>query len=239
MIDGINTWKERTYGFTASPLREEFKEEWFEMLYWHFHETNKESLPVKVYWIKKERKYTIDYAMQCKGDLAPDSYEIYRNMLNNDGVRTQEIVDIAIGAMQKNDRVIVFTDRTAIAKSLYEKISERFSDTFLLIWETSNQNIVEKVADLEKFIIVASIGVAGEGLDIPNLNVWVLTFNTSNLKTVRQSAGRVRRYFGDKKFWIYIDIQDVIQVWTGKKYYWWASKRKKIYKELDFIYKQL
>ncbi len=234
IIDAINLWRSWVFWFTASPLRWEFKEDGFKMLYWTMYETGKESLPVKVYWIRKERKYTLDYAMRCKWDLPPDSYEIYRNMLNNDSTRMNEIEDIAMSAYKKNQKIIIFCDRIDFADKLYDNLKERCQHTFKITWETSKANIPKQVENLEDFIIVGSIGCCWEWLDIPSLHTWILTFNTSNLKTIRQAAGRVRRNFWSKTHWYFIDIMDIIQIEWSKKYYWWISARKKVYQELWF-----
>ncbi len=234
IIDAINLWKSWVFWFTASPLRWEFKEEGFKMLYWTMYETWKESLPVKVVWMRKERNYSLQYAMQCKWDLPPDSYEIYRNMLNNDKERMNDIIDIALKSYVKTRKVIIFCDRIEFADTLYDKLLEKCQHTFKITWETSKANIPKQVETLEDFIIVWSIGCCGEGLDIPSLQTWILTFNTSNLKTIRQAAWRVRRNFWSKTHWYFIDIMDVIQIEWSKKYYWWISARKKVYQELWF-----
>lgn len=239
IIDAINIWRSRVFWFTASPLRGEFWLEWFKMLYWTVHETWKESLPVKVFAIPKLRSYSIDYAMECKWDLSSDSYEIYRNLLYRDTTRTVEICNLALASYRKHKRVIIFTDRTEFAKLLHQQITRICQDTYLVIWETSKQNIQKRVENLDSFIIVGSIGCVWEWLDIPSLAVGILTFNTSNLKTIRQSAWRVRRSFWSKTHWYFIDIQDVIQIEWTKKYYWGISKRKSIYKELWFSYTTL
>lgn len=234
MRDAINLWKLWVFWVTATPLRWEFKEEGFKMLYWTMHETWKESLPVKVVWMRKERNYSLQYAMQCKWDLPPDSYEIYRNMLNNDKERMNDIIDIALKSYAKTRKIIIFCDRIEFADTLYEKLLEKCQHTFKITWETSKANIPKQVETLEDFIIVWSIGCCGEGLDIPSLQTWILTFNTSNLKTISQAAGRVRRNFWSKTHWYFIDIMDVIQIEWSKKYYWWISARKKVYQELWF-----
>lgn len=198
------------------------------------YETWKESLPVKVVWMRKERNYSLKYAMQCKWDLPPDSYEIYRNMLNNDKERMNDIIDIALKSYTKTRKVIIFCDRIEFADTLHDKLLEKCQHTFKITWETSKANIPKQVETLEDFIIVWSIGCCGEGLDIPSLQTWILTFNTSNLKTIRQAAGRVRRNFWSKTHWYFIDIMDVIQIEWSKKYYWWISARKKVYQELWF-----
>lgn len=234
MVDSINKRKSGTFGFTASPMRWEFGVEGFKMLYWTMYETDKEALTVKVIWVKRQRNYTIEYAVKASKWLAPDSYEIYRNMLYADKERTNEIVQLALDSYKKTKRVIIFWDRLEFIDELYEKLQEKCQAVYKITWETSKLNIPKQVEKLDSFIIVWSIWSCWEWLDIPSLNTGILTFNTSNYKTIRQAAWRVRRYFWEKEHWYFIDMMDVIQVWEGRKYYWGISARKKIYKDLWF-----
>lgn len=225
------------FGVTATPYRQEFGEEWFERIFGTIFKTWAKALPCKVLRFKRQRQYTVDYMMECKWNLPTDSYEIYRNMLNNDEARTQEIVDLALRCYHKNEswKVIIFTDRVEYAENLNERIKKTWcQDTILHIGKTSKQDLQKTLENKSQYIIVGSVGCCGEWLDLPSLTTWILTFNTSNQKSLAQMAWRVRRNFPGKEVWFLIDIADIIQVGGGKKYYGWISKRANIYNELGF-----
>lgn len=222
---------------TATPYRQEFKQDWFIKIFWTMYETWAKALPLHVIRLKRNRSYDVSYMMKCKWDLPTDSYEIYRNMLNNDEARTQEIVDMALKCYHKGEnwKVLIFTDRVEYAKHLYEIIEkEIWQDARLHIWETSKQDLQNSLAKSKQYIIVWTVGCCWEWLDLPALTTWILTFNTSNQKVLAQVAWRMRRNFEGKEYWFLIDYADIIQVGWWKKYYGWISKRANIYEELGF-----
>ena len=225
------------FGVTATAYRQEFWEDWFKLIFWTMFETWAKALPLHVIRVKRKREYSTEYAVKCSEGLSPDSPEIYRNMLNNDTQRTQEIVDIALKCYHKNEsgKILIFTDRVDYAKMLYEKIkSEIWQDAWLHIWETSKQDLQKSLANAKQYIIVWSVWCCWEGLDLPALTTWILTFNTTNKKMIAQIAWRMRRKFEWKEYWFLIDYADSIKVWGWSTYRWGASKRASIYEELGF-----
>ena len=242
LLRAICLWRndnERTCVFwvTATPYRQEFKQDGFKLIFGTMFETWAKALPMHVIRLKRNRSYTVDYMMQCKWDLSSESYEIYRNMLNNDEDRTQEIIDMALKCYHKNEswKILIFCDRVEYAEKLYEKIkSEIWQDAILHIGKTSKQDLQKSLEKSKQYIIVWTVGCCGEWLDLPALTTWILTFNTSNQKVIAQIAWRMRRNFEGKEYWFLIDFADIIQVWWGKKYYGWISWRAKIYEELGF-----
>lgn len=242
LLRAICLWRNDTpktcvFGVTATPYRQEFKQDGFIKIFWTMFETWAKALPLHVVRVKKTREYTVDYMMKCKWDLPSDSYEIYRNMLNGDEERTQEIIDMALKCYHKNEsgKILIFTDRVEYAKELYERIKSKiWQDAKLHIWETSKQDLQKSLENVQQYIIVWTVGCCWEGLDLPALTTGILTFNTSNQKVIAQVAWRMRRNYPWKEYWFLIDYADVIQVWGGKKYYGWISKRANIYNELGY-----
>ena len=225
------------FGVTATPYRQEFWEDWFKLIFWTMFDTRAKALPLHVIRVRRKREYTTEYAMECSEWLPSESPEIYRNMLNNDEQRTQEIVDMALKCYHKNEsgKILIFTDRVDYAKTLYEKIKSKiWQDAWLHIWETSKQDLQKSLANVKQYIIVWSVWCCWEGLDLPALTTWILTFNTTNKKSIAQIAWRMRRKFEWKEYGFLIDYADVIKVWGWKSYNGWASKRAKIYEELGF-----
>lgn len=222
---------------TATPYRTEFWTEWFEKIFWTIYYTWAKALPLKVLRFKQKREYSIDYMLECKWDLPSDSPMIYRNMLNKDKERTQWIIDMALKCYNKdkNWKVIVFCDRVEAAENLYTEIKSKiWQDVLLHIGKTSKQDLQKSLENKNQYVIVWTVGCCWEWLDIPSLTTWILTFNTSNQKSIAQMAWRMRRNCWDKKCWYLIDMADIIKVWWGKAYYGWASQRAKIYWDLGF-----
>lgn len=224
---------------TATPYRAEFWEEWFVKLFWYIYDTKQEALPVNVLCIKKTREYDLEYAMKCQEWLSSDSPEIRNKILNNDSWRTKEIIDMALRCYhrkwEETWKVIVFVNRTEFAKELYSQIKkEIWQDAYLLIWETSNQDIKKSVAKLNQYIIVANVKCAGEWLDIPALDTWILTFITKDKKSLAQMAWRVRRASEWKSCGYFIDFMDTIKVWPTRPVNGWGMERRKLYSELGF-----
>lgn len=222
---------------TATPYRQEFKEDGFKLIFGTMFDTWAKALPLHVIRIKTNRNYDVDYMMKCKWDLSSDSYEIYRNMLNNDERRTNTIKNMALKCYHKNEngKILIFCDRVEYAEHLYDLIkSEIWQDAYLHIWRTSKQDLQKSLANKKQYIIVWTVGCCGEWLDLPALTTWILTFNTSNQKVIAQIAWRMRRKAEGKEYWFLIDFADIIQVGWWKKYYGWISQRAKIYDELGF-----
>ena len=222
---------------TATPYRQEFKEDGFKLIFWTMFNTWAKALPLHIIRLKRNRSYTVDYMMECKWDLPSDSYEIYRNMLNNDEQRTQEIIDMALKCYHKWEswKVLIFCDRVEYAKMLYWKIESKiWQHARLHIWDTSKQDLQKSLENVQQYIIVWTVGCCGEWLDLPALTTWILTFNTSNKKVLAQIAWRMRRNFPWKEYWFLIDFADIIQVGWWRKYYGWISGRANVYEELGF-----
>ena len=242
LLRAICLWRNDTpktcvFWVTATPYRQEFKEDGFKLIFWTMFNTWAKALPLHVIRLKRNREYTVQYMMDCKWDLSSDSYEIYRNMLNNDEDRTQEIIDMALKCYHKNEegKILIFCDRVEYAENLYEKIKIKiWQDAILHIGKTSKQDLQKSLANKKQYVIVWTVGCCGEWLDLPALTTWILTFNTSNQKVLAQIAWRMRRNFPGKEYWFLIDFADVIQVGWWKKYYGWISSRAKIYEELGF-----
>jgi hypothetical protein len=69
-----------------------------------------------------------------------------------------------------------------------------------------------------------------EGMNIPQLEVWILFTSASFRWGIDQMAWRVRRFYGDKTCWYFIDFQDYISIAWSKYKSPWVYNRRKAYK---------
>lgn len=76
--------------------------------------------------------------------------------------------------------------------------------------------------------LFATYQLAKEGLDVPNLRYVVFATPEKEETTIIQSAGRVGRKAGGKKYGTVIDFVDDFGMYRG-----WCKKRKKYYKKID------
>lgn len=221
---------------TATPIRKDFGPEGFEMIFGTLHDTGAESLPVKVYFDKCETKYTAEEAYELTKHLAPDSTQKRRELLYSNAHRNKRIVDLSIGAYNKHNKVIVFTDRKTHLEIIVSMLEESWCQHIVTLhWGTKKKKFYEDIAKMDKYIIVCTIQCAWEWLNLPDLMVWVCAFNTTDYKTTRQMVWRVRRKSDGKTHWYMIDFRDTIQIGESRKRYMWSGQRKKHYLSLWFI----
>jgi len=90
--------------------------------------------------------------------------------------------------------------------------------------------------DLEKYtnyVIIAMTQCVQEWRDVPQLELWVLFYNTTRVNAIEQMVWRVRRHHWNKTHWLRIDFNDRIKLIENKQTrYWWLNDRKKLYKTL-------
>lgn len=162
--------------------------------------------------------------------------------------RKKYICDLAIRT--KQNTLIIFADiQGGYGKEVYSYIKENSSkDVFYMDGGTTadNREFFKKKMKEDangNTIIVASKGVFGEGIDVPNIyNIFLIETSKSE-RIVRQICGRGLRMSEGKDKVIVFDFVDDLRYSSGNKrdnYIWKHYKeRKKIYKEQGFpVYEQ-
>lgn len=232
--DLLCTWKWKVIWLTASPFRLDFQTEGFKIFFWDLHETWAEALPIRVKPIKLSTEVDQHDFMRMSAEYSSESNERRRKWLVMNEWRAAWIASIAYKAMQKNNTVMVFSDRKEQVEAIHKECLKLCQDSYMMIWGKDNSKVKKLLDSKPQFIITATIQAVWEWMDIPNLMVWISCFSTANYKTIRQMAWRMRRFCWEKTHWYLIDIIDTLHIGKIKKQFSTRYDRKKIYLDLWF-----
>jgi superfamily II DNA or RNA helicase len=130
------------------------------------------------------------------------------NIANNEN-RDNIIKQIAELALENNKKVLIITKLVEKhGKELDKKIEKAKYIHGSLDSETRKQYMSDFKSQ-KSGILMATINIASEGLDIPDLDIIInASGNKSDVKSI-QALGRILRIFADKKTAVYIDFVDV------------------------------
>jgi superfamily II DNA or RNA helicase len=147
-----------------------------------------------------------------------------------------------IASTTKNSLVLFSDIKNDYGRSIYNWIKENTEkNVYYIDGGTKNENrdyFKKKMEDQENTIIIASIGVFSEGIDILNVhNIFIVESYKSQF-IVRQVLGRGMRLMDGKHKIMVIDFSDNFEYGSGyqKKNYLMrhADERQKIYNEKKF-----
>ncbi len=226
-------WKSFILWMSATPYRNEYNEDWFKMFFWDMYDTEKQALPVKVYEYKFKYEYAAEDVIAAQEWLPTTSPEIYRRLIIWNKSRYEDLVLIIENVSNKWFRnFIVFSDRLDHISKLEEILKNEFSNKHVVVikWESDVLKIMEELKDRHDIIIIWSTSVVKEGMNIPQLEVWILFTSSSFKWWIDQMVGRVRRFYWDKEFGYFIDFQDYISIAWSKYKSPWVYSRRKAYK---------
>jgi len=228
----FNKWKGRNIiWLSANRQRKDVSEENFPKLYWWFYDTWEEAVDMRVVTYKYKYEYSIDDFINAGKWYAVDSPEINRKLVINNKDRLEALLEILDNVKSKYNKIIIFTDRT----SQIDILSEQLPWAFVMKWGLDNVATKNKLLWLDNYVLLAMEQVVREWMNIPWLEFWILFFSSSEINTIQQLAGRVRRFAPGKEFWYLLDFIDILSIeWYWKKKIMWYYNRKKIYKALDF-----
>jgi superfamily II DNA or RNA helicase len=153
-----------------------------------------------------------------------------------------------ISKSTKNSLVLFSDIKNNYGRDIYDWLRENTNKTVLYIDGLTpvenRDNYKKRIEGESDVIIVASIGVFSEGIDILNLhNIYIVESSKSEI-IVRQILGRGMRLMPGKEKITVFDFSDNFY-YTGKNTYQCknylmrhASEREKIYKEKKFPFKK-
>lgn len=180
-------------------------------------------LPVVFEVIKNEKKYDIQNYTDVSGMINPTGlaqmlyYDKDRNKLISD--KAKELVSGGSGG------VLILTKYVKQAEFINEQLQDLNIDSGLLVGRISKKRREEILACENTQVIIATSSLAKEGLDIPRYEHLILAYPVTNKGEFTQTAGRVRRVFGDKRFGYVFEVQDVDIEFLRKRvhrHYKWA-----------------
>ena len=141
---------------------------------------------------------------------------IYKSLIDN-AERNEMIVQDVLIAVEQGRNPIVLTERKKHVNLLYEMLTEKTSNVFILVGGASqkhNHEIMENINSIpadESLVIVATGRYVGEGFDFPRLDTLLLAMPISWKGTVQQYAGRLHRLFENKdevQIYDYVDVYE-------------------------------
>jgi superfamily II DNA or RNA helicase len=138
--------------------------------------------------------------------------------------RNQLIADDALFCLKNGRKILLLSDRLFQLRYFFDKICRHYpADKVCLLTGSDTLNISPYDAD----IVLATYGVAKEGIDIPALDTMMYASPISDRISITQSVGRLLRGKKEKEILIfdYLDSNSL-----GRALY---NKRRDIYQELN------
>lgn len=174
-----------------------------------------------VFTIKKDKTNTL-IAKHNRIDLnTPFSYDtldesgmfVYPALvefLGNNIERNSIIVDNVIKAMEKHKKQLVLCQRKEQCETINKMLQDRGIKSVLLMGNVTNKKRKEILNGITDWnVIVATLSLAKEGLDVPELSCLHWGMVISDKVATIQSAGRVERVFEGKpepEIYDYVDV---------------------------------
>lgn len=143
------------------------------------------------------------------------SIQEFYSRIAMDEWRNQLIVDDVIRAHENGRNALVLTERTAQVKLLAGKLGEKIPEVITLTGgrgRKETKNLLARIAATPaggQLTLVATGRYIGEGFDEPRLDTLFLAMPISWKGTLQQYAGRLHRWFQNKKevqIYDYVDI---------------------------------
>ena len=209
-------WKVKAkyvYGLTATPVREDGHEK---IVFMQFGD-------VRYRLSEKDRAAMQDFRHEiCPRFTSfapvtgakPSIHELYK-MLIQDKLRNQMLVEDIMAAVSDRRTPLVLTKFKEHAKLLHEAIQEKGLHSVLALGGGSTserrerREALEKAANDEQLVIVATGKYIGEGFNFPRLDTLFLAVPVSWKGNIAQYAGRLHRDFEGKENVIIYDYVDV------------------------------
>lgn len=207
-----------TLGLTATPER---KDGLTRLLYWFlgpsFYCIERTSRDAEVKWVPYTGPFpevaTTRFGKLSLPNMITDLSECPER---NEILCT--LIDTLLNTTTRN--ILLLTDRRCHAHFF----TERYPDHSGLY--IGGLKDVDRETSAQKRFIIATFGLAQEGLDIPKLDTVILATPKSDIK---QAVGRILRGGSANPPIVY----DVVDHWSV--FYAMAQKRKKVYSEMQFI----
>jgi superfamily II DNA or RNA helicase len=135
--------------------------------------------------------------------------------LINDAGRNQMIVDDVLEAVSKNRFPIILTERKRHLEILKDLLVSRIQNVIVMMGGMGKKErkaavaALERIADTEEKVILATGRYLGEGFDVDWLDTLFLTLPISWKGTIAQYAGRLHRINNMKKEVLIFDYADL------------------------------
>lgn len=199
------------YGFSATPKRKDGLEKVMHMFCGPIrYETS--SFQIQNTYRFQQLLIPRMTTMRCLDDNK--TYTQYCSDIMNDQVRNSLIVKDVVKEFQNDGKIIILSERRQHLTILYEMLKHLHIHVYVLTGErkTKERNeIIAKVRNFnskEKFILLATSKLLGEGFDLPALSTLFLVMPISDESRIEQYTGRIHRKVEGKdmvKVYDYVD----------------------------------
>lgn len=199
------------YGFSATPKRKDGLEKVMHMFCGPIrYETS--SFQIQNTYRFQQLLIPRMTTMRCPDDNK--TYTQYCSDIMNDQVRNYLIVKDVVKEFQNDGKIIILSERRQHLTILYEMLKHLHIHVYVLTGErkTKERNeIIAKVRNFnskEKFILLATSKLLGEGFDLPALSTLFLVMPISDESRIEQYTGRIHRNVEGKdmvKVYDYVD----------------------------------
>lgn len=199
------------YGFSATPKRKDGLEKVMHMFCGPIrYETS--SFQIQNTYRFQQLLIPRMTTMRCLDDNK--TYTQYCSDIMNDQVRNYLIVKDVVKEFQNDGKIIILSERRQHLTILYEMLKHLHIHVYVLTGErkTKERNeIIAKVRNFnskEKFILLATSKLLGEGFDLPALSTLFLVMPISDESRIEQYTGRIHRNVEGKdmvKVYDYVD----------------------------------
>lgn len=187
-------------------------------------------MKVEVQTINTNVEKSFDY-LNSDGTL---NFTSLQNYLGADSIRNKLIVEKIKGELDVGNSCLVLCDRIFAIEDIYNQLN---SDLAVKITgaQTSKKGKLERAQAIEdmrlgkKRCLIASVKLAGTGLDIPKLNRLFFTSIQKDEGIVKQCLGRISRIEKHKTDAVCYDFVDIKIGYCSSAF----RKRNTIYKSLD------
>ena len=199
------------YGFSATPKRKDGLEKIMHMFCGPIrYETS--SFQIQNTYRFQQLLIPRMTTMRCLDDSK--TYTQYCSDLMNDQIRNYLIVKDVVKEFQNDGKIIILSERRQHLTILYEMLKHLHIHVYVLTGErkTKERNeIIAKVRNFnskEKFILLATSKLLGEGFDLPALSTLFLVMPISDESRIEQYTGRIHKNVEGKdmvKVYDYVD----------------------------------
>lgn len=212
------------YGLTATPNRKDQKE----FLLFDFIGPIKHVITDKQL-IKTKRITEVEVKwIKTNSVIYFDEWHYMVSALIRRSKRNEIIVNEIIEAATDGHFVLMLSERVVHCQMISELLNDRGIKNICICGKIKGkmQDMLDNAKQNYK-IIIASMAIAKEGLDIPDISCIVLATPTNNSNTLKQMIGRGRRIKERKT--LVVDLDDIAPVFSGM-----ANNRERWYNEWGF-----
>lgn len=200
------------YGFSATPQRQDG----LEKIVYMFcgpkrYEVNKKLIIAQ----RKFRQFLIPHFTSVRLLEQKETYQEIIDILYTNEHRNFLIANDIITEYRHGRRCIVLSERIEHLQILYEKVRDVSPNVFVFrsdmktVERSQQMKKIREIANNEKYIIIATSKLLGEGFDLSSLDTLFLTLPISDKNRIAQYTGRIHREFAEKSDVYVHDYVDV------------------------------